>query len=56
MAVEVEVDQSIKIEQTHADTRIGVVKGHQKLLVVIDAGLKRKLELFMSEECQGSSH
>jgi len=46
VAVEVEVDQSIKIEQTHADTRIGIVRGHQKLLVIIDVDLKRKLLSF----------
>ena len=39
----VEIDQSIKVEQTHADTRIGVVRGDEKLLVVVDADLKRKL-------------
>ncbi len=43
MAVKVEVDQSIKIEQTHADTRIGVVRGHQKLLVIVDAYLSHTL-------------
>jgi len=43
MGQKIEVDQSIKIEQTHADTRIGIVRGRQKLLVIIDAGLKREL-------------
>ena len=47
MVVEVEVDQSIKIEQTHADTRIGVVRGRQKLLAIVDADLKRKLLSFL---------
>jgi len=41
------IDQSIKIEQTQADTRIGIVKGRRRLLVVIDARLKRTLLDFL---------
>ena len=39
----IEVDQSIKIEQAHADTRIGIVKGNTSILVLVDARLKRVL-------------
>jgi len=39
----IEVDQSIKMEQTHADTRIGIVKGSVSILVLMDSKLKRTL-------------
>lgn len=39
----IEVDQSIKIEQTHADTIIGIANSKQ-CAVVIPRNIKRKLE------------